>query len=104
MKTVNLNEYVRLTITDKGRSMLLTERSLPGSRGILGIVPDSEGKFILQLCEAFQLFGSSMHVGFDQPFLPDMEVLGYRCSVCTRFESDHSAADHLFKDNPDVEW
>lgn len=79
---LNLNHYVRLKITDLGRKIIEDTH-------IVGIVTDQNGQFILQFWEAIELFGPHLHIGFDVPFSPDVEYLGPRCIICTRFEYEH---------------
>ncbi len=72
MKSFNLNNYVYVKLTDKGRDIYYHQYD-----HIQGIKPsypkeDNNGYFKEQLWQLMKTFGKHMSMGFDQPFSTDI--------------------------------
>lgn len=79
--TINLNDYVLVKLTDRGRAILASAHT--------AIVEDSEGWSEWQLWVLIEAFEGEIHIGMDGPFLPDMRWVGSTATLpnATPFES-----------------
>lgn len=81
--TFNLNDYVRVKMTDYGRQIHQVEhRELNatirkhGGKGLPYNPPDedADGWSQWQLWRLMELFGPYIHMGCDNPFQPDIDI------------------------------
>lgn len=76
-QNVNLNNYVRFKLTDKGREYInaLNQNNPIYSRCPLKFKVDSDGWIEEQLWHFMYLFGSEMYMGFEQIVETEIQIL-----------------------------
>lgn len=77
----NVNEYVRVKLTERGRQILLDEaaefrREHPQVKSPHSLPKeDEEGWSKWQMWSLMQHFGPHIHLGFDPPFETEIDIL-----------------------------
>ena len=93
---INVNDYVKIKLTEAGRSELKKQyRELEKEYSIVGHIgmpkEDEDGWSKWQLWRVMQVFGSTLHLGMNEPFEAEIEVEG----VGNYVKFDEAALDKL---------
>ena len=73
---VNLNQMVRVRLTDHGREVHRQEYAKNGTLALYQPRPmDDRGYSVFQLWELMQVFGPAIHLGAENSFDLDIEIL-----------------------------